>query len=299
MNSIGCEVPALSRESRMLHRSYLYAPGSRPEVMRKALRSGADAVVFDLEDAVAPPAKAEARDAVVDLLERGHQVGDPDIHVRVNRHDDGYDRTDLRAIVRPGLSAIRLPKAEHPGHIAEVAAQLDSLEAQHGMRVGSVLLYPIVESARGMAAVDRIATVSTRIARFSFGSTDLLADLGIHDETPLSTLAWRSELVLRSRVAMIGAPIDSVHTALSDSEGLRDSTSRGASLGFYGRSVIHPSQLAAVHEIYTPSANILAEAARIVAAADATGGAFRIEGQFVDAAVVARARAVLNQGSTR
>lgn len=282
-----------------LHRSYLYAPGSRPEVMRKGLQAGADAVILDLEDAVAPDAKAAARVEVATVLDdiaAGGTGVTGGVHVRVNRDGDGYRSDDLDAAVRPGLDALRLPKVESADAVAAVAAHLDDLERARGLPAGHVRLYPTVESAQGIAVVPAVAT-APRVARFAFGTSDLLADLGIADETPWSTLYLRSELVLHSRLAGIGPPVDSVHTDLDDGAGLCDSARYAASLGFHGKSLIHPRQLAVVHQVFTPSGPALERARRIVAAlreAEAAGcGAVTLDGEFVDAAIVARARALL------
>ncbi len=282
-----------------LHRSYLYAPGSRPDLMRKALRAGADAVVLDLEDAVAPDRKVEARAEVLFVLD---EVNDnrhyrSDIHVRVNRDGDGYSLEDIEAVLRPGLRGIRLPKVEHADAVGEVAARLDDLERDRGLPTGHVWLYPTVESARGVAVLSGVAA-GPRVARLAIGVTDLLADLSISTETRWSLLHLRSELVLQSRLAGVGPPIDGVHTDLTDEKGLRESAQHAASLGFHGKSVIHPRQLPAVHEVFTPTEEAIARAERIVAAlrnAETGGdGAVSIDGEFVDAAVAARARAVLD-----
>ncbi|HSK21784.1 MAG TPA: CoA ester lyase [Egicoccus sp.] len=292
-----------SADPPALHRSYLYAPGSRPDVMRKALRAGADAVILDLEDAVAPDAKDTARAEVAALLDEiataahGGDAGGPSaVHVRINRDGGGYHAGDLDAVVRPGLDALRLPKVEAADAVAEVAVRIDTLERERGLPAGHVWLYPTIESARGMAVLDEVAALD-RVARFAFGTSDLLADLGIADETRWSTLYLRSALVLRSRLAGIGPPVDSVHTDLDDVDGLREAARHAASLGFHGKSVIHPRQLAAVHDVFTPSDAAIARARRIVAALDdataAGRGAVTLDGEFVDAAVVARASALL------
>lgn len=289
-----------SAEIPRLHRSYLYAPGSRPDVMRKALKAGADAVVLDLEDAVAADAKPEARSHVAALLDDRAAVAaaSGDVHVRINRDGGGYSRDDLDAVVHDGLDAVRLPKVEHPDAVADVAALLDQLERDRSLRVGQVALYPTVESARGLEVVADVAAASTRVVRFAFGSTDLLADLGIAEETRWSTLHLRSELVLRSRIAEVGPPIDSVHTRLDDEDGLLAAARHAASLGFHGKSLIHPRQIATAHRVFTPSNADIARAERIVAALheaeEAGRGAVTLDGEFVDAAVVARARALLD-----
>ena len=297
----------MSSADRTLHRSYLYAPGSSPTIMRKALAAGADAVILDLEDAVAPDAKAEARDHVaLALTERagaGDPTGGPDVHARINRWGNGYLDADLEAVVRPGLDGLRLPKVESPDAVAAVAARLDDLERANCLEPGAIRLYLTVESALGVVGIAESIAASPRVARVAIGTADLLADLGASGDDDLATLHVRSELVLRSRVAGIGPPIDSVHTDLDDDAGLRAGARRARALGFHGKSVIHPRQLDAVHEVFTPTAEEFERAELIVAemeAAEQDGrGAVRLGGTFVDPAIAARARALLSLRSSR
>lgn len=289
--------------SARLHRSYLYAPGTSQHVMHKALASEADAVVCDLEDAVAPERKADARAAVAAVIAAYRDAERPELHVRVNRGPHGYDLDDLRAVVRPGLDALRLPKVERRAEVAAVAALLDELEPAAGLTPGSIPLYLTVESAAGVLALADILTCSDRIARVGFGAADLLADIGATGDEDLATLHARSQVVLVSRACNVGPPIDSVHTNLDDDEGLWRSARRARSLGFFGKSVIHPRQLETVHAAFTHSAEELAWAERVIAAleqAEREGrGASALQGAFIDAAVAARARGVLAQRTGR
>jgi citrate lyase subunit beta / citryl-CoA lyase len=299
-----------------LHRSYLYAPGSEPRVMRKALEAGADAVILDLEDAVAPSRKADARAALADLLD---ELGDhgtspsrpgdtapqpetapptrPAVHVRINRDGHGYALADLEAAVRRGVDAIRLPKAESAVAVREVADTIGRLERERHLLAGRIRIYPTVESALGAVSIADVLTATPRVVRAAIGTADLLADLGAHGDDDLATLHVRSHLVLASRVAGVGPPIDSVHTDLDDLTSLRAAAQRARSLGFFGKSAIHPRQLEAINAVFTPSEAEFARAERVVAAlddADQRGsGALEVDGEFVDAAVVARARALL------
>jgi citrate lyase subunit beta / citryl-CoA lyase len=289
----------VSSAEHPLHRSYLYAPGSAPRVLRKALAAGPDAVVFDLEDAVAPDAKDDARREVVRVLDEvaaGGSAG-PDVHVRINRDGDGYHAADLDAAVRPGLEALRLPKAESAEMVAAVGDQLAALEAERGIAPGRIGLYLLVESALGAVRLADLAAADPRVQRLVIGGQDLLADLGADGDDDLATLHVRSEMVLHSRAAGIGPPIDGVFPALDDEDGLRASSLRARSLGFFGRSVLHPRQLAVVHDVFTPSDEELADARRLVAALDAAetsgSGALQVDGEFVDLAVARRARALL------
>ena len=289
---------ALSADPR-LHRSYLYAPGSNPDVMDKALAAGADAVVLDLEDSVASSAKAAARESVSALLGRlgGPDRRGSDIHVRINVTDGAPDHEDLELVVQPGLAAIRVPKVESGDLVTAVAEALDQLEAAAGIPVGSIGIYPTIESALGVVQLAEICCASHRIVRCALGASDLLADLGASGDDATATLYARSALVVHSRAAGIGPPVDSVHTDLGDDRGLRAAATRARSLGFNGKSVIHPRQLATVHEVFTPDADQLESARRIVAASgDATErgvGATRLGDTFIDPAIVARARALL------
>ena len=279
--------------------------------MRRAIVAGADAVVLDLEDAVANAVKGDARVEVAALLEERVVEGQvlseartdaPDIHVRVNRQGPAYDPRDLDAIVRPGLQAIRLPKAESPEAIVAVANALAERERAAGLPVGSIGLYPTIESAAGAVRIAELAVASQRVVRFALGTADLLADLGAHGDDDLATLHIRSQLVLHSRAAGIGPPVDSVFTNLDDPGGLRRQAVRARALGFHGKSVIHPRQLGPVHEVFTPSEDDVAHAERVLAALDGADadhrGAIAVDGTFVDTAVARRARAVLRLRSS-
>jgi citrate lyase subunit beta / citryl-CoA lyase len=269
-------------------RSHLYVPGSDRAMMEKALRAGADAVVLDLEDAVAPEAKAAARRDVAAVIAGGSP--ECELHVRVNR---GPDLDDVAAVTRPGLTGLRVPKVGPPQELHALAAALDELEARAGMAPGTVLLYPIVETAAAVLDARELAA-APRVARLAFGATDFLADIaapGAADGP--GTLAARGMLVLASRAAGIGAPIDSVHTQIEDEEGLVRGARAARELGFFGKSIIHPRQIAPVHAVFTPSADELAEARRVVEHAEDAGAASALDGQFVDPAVVARARRLL------
>ena len=293
-------------------RSYLYAPGSRPDVLRKALRAGADAVILDLEDAVVPGEKVTARRHVADLLaeladglgaelaaERtAERAGRPpcQVHVRINRTDTGFDLDDLRAVVGPALTALRLPKVESADQVRFLAEVLSERESRAGLAAGSVGLYPVVESARGVFAAGSIAA-APRVIRLGLGVADLLADVGARGDGGSLTDHARAHLVLAGRAAGAGAPVDSVFTDLHDTDGLRRQATAARDLGFSGKSVLHPRQVPVVNEVFAPGAEELAEARAVLAAAELAArrgvGALTVDGRFVDEAVVARARALI------
>lgn len=279
-------------------RTYLYAPGSSPRVLAKVLDAGADAVILDLEDAVAGGHKAAARAAVAALVAERAAGAPCEVHVRVNRSAHGYDDEDLRAVVAPGLTGVRLPKAEQPDEVRDCDELLSALEQAAGMAAGSVALYPTVESAAGVLCAGDLAGASARVSRLGLGALDLLADLGARGpgDGP-ATLFARSSLVLASRAAGIGAPVDGVHPDLEDLDGLRRAAIWARDLGFFGKSALHPRQLPVIAEVFTPTAEEVERARRVVAAAESAEregrAALVVDGGFVDPPVVLRARDVL------
>jgi citrate lyase subunit beta / citryl-CoA lyase len=272
-------------------RSYLYAPGSNPGVMAKALAADADAVILDLEDSVAPQDKLAAREQVAAAIAHAGTAGHGELHVRINRGPDGPDLDDLAAATVPGLTGVRLPKVGSADEVRVVAAALDGLERSTGMVPGTVLLYLSIETAAAALAAAELAS-APRVARLVFGATDFLADIASLGATDgPATVVARGMLVLASRAAGIGAPVDCVHTALDDEPGLRRSARSARELGFFGKSVIHPRQITAVHDVFTPSGAELSAARRVLDHVATHGdGASALDGQLIDAAVVARAR---------
>lgn len=280
----------------MLHRSYLYASGARPELFAKAVGSGADAVILDLEDSVRAPDKAAARGRVARFVAASAASARCAVQVRVNRRPGGYDPDDVAAVVAPGLDALRLPKAESADELCDLGELLDTAERSAGVAPGAIGLYPTIESARGALNAAAIAGAGPRVRRIGFGAADFLADIGAWQSAgeQTATLHARSALVLVSRAAGIGPPIDSVHTDVHDDEGLRASATFARDLGFFGKSVVHPRQIRPVHDVFTPAQADVERAGRIVTAYSGSGeGAMLLDGELLDEAVVLRARAVL------
>jgi citrate lyase subunit beta/citryl-CoA lyase len=271
--------------------------------MEKALAAGADAVILDLEDSVAAADKLAAREQVAAVIAGMGRVGGPaEVHVRVNHGPDGPDLDDVAAVTAPGLTGIRLPKIASAAEVRSVASALDGLERSAGMDPGTVWLYLSIEAAAAALAASELAA-APRVARLVFGATDFLADIASPGTTDgPATAPARGMLVLASRAAGIGAPVDCVHTALDDLDGLVRSARAARELGFFGKSVIHPRQIAAVHEVFTPTGDELAAARRVLDHAEAHGdGATALDGELIDAAVIARARRLvaMTEGSDR
>ncbi|CAL9635118.1 (3S)-malyl-CoA thioesterase [Streptomyces sp. enrichment culture] len=265
--------------------TWLYAPGDRPHVVAKALTSGADVVVIDLEDAVAPDRKAYARAATAELL-----AGPPavPVHVRVNTLDGPWGEQDIAALApAPGLCGLRLPKITAPSEVTHVAH-----------RAASADLYVLLETALAVERAYAIASAHPNLRGIALGEADLQADLGMRDDTGLD---WpRSRLVVAARAAGLPPPPQSVHPDTRDLDGLAASCAHGRALGFLGRAAIHPRQLPVIERAFLPTEADIERAETILKAAAAEQGAQALpDGRFVDAAVVTAARHTLSLARRR
>jgi len=262
-------------------RSYLFVPGDRPERFAKACASGAHAVIVDLEDAVAPENKAAARAAVAAWLHPDHPV-----IVRINAADTEWFREDCALAGRPGVAGLLLPKAERLEDIAALRA------------AGAPMVLPLIETAAGYDQARTLAGAAG-VQRLVFGSIDFQLDLGITGEDE-ALLAFRSGLVLASRLAGIAAPVDGVSTALDDPARLAADAARARQLGFGGKLCIHPKQVQGVNAAFSPSEAEVSWAKRVLeAAGSANGAAIAVDGKMVDRPVLLRARAILDEAGSR
>jgi len=263
-------------------RSALFVPADRPERLPKALASGADAVIVDLEDAVQDGAKEAARQTLAGFLEAHAGAC---VVVRVNAADTSYFDDDLALCARsPGVAAIMLPKADSAAVVAHAAAS-------------GKPLWPLVESARAVLALPELARAEG-VARLAFGSVDFALDLGLDAATPAGRAMLddvRHRLVLHARAAGLAAPLDGVHLRLDDIAGLRAEAARARGAGMGGMLCVHPLQVPVVNETFQPSGEDLQWARRVVQAASGERGAFKLDGRMVDAPVIRRARAILDR----
>jgi citrate lyase subunit beta / citryl-CoA lyase len=267
--------------STMLPRSYLFVPGNRPERFEKAHAAGADAVILDLEDAVQPDEKPAARAAVLTAANAARPAW-----VRINGSDTRWFADDIAALAgHPGIAGVVLPKAETQEPVSAVLA--------HAHAALSVL--PIVETARGFANL-AVLCAASRVSRIVFGTLDFQIDLGIDGDGEELHL-FRSQIVLASRLAGIGAPVDGVSTTLDDATVIEADARRGRRFGFGGKLCIHPKQIDAVHRAYAWSDADQAWAARVLQAVEASkGAAVAVDGKMVDLPVILKARRILGQG---
>ncbi|WP_259460873.1 CoA ester lyase [Paraburkholderia sp. BL23I1N1] len=257
--------------------SFLFVPGSRPDRFDRALLSGADTVIIDLEDAVEPAAKEAAREHIANWVSRRHPV-----LVRINGRATPWFEQDAKLGALDGVAGIVLPKAEQA---ADIAATVSIARRR-------VPVFPLVESALGMWSALEIAKAPF-VKRLMFGTLDFIAEMGMDDDgEPLNQ--YRAQLALISRVAGIETPIDGVTPDIHDSGRLERDALNGKRQGFGAKLCIHPKQIEAVHRCYRPSEQELQWAARVVEAAAASqAGAITLDGKMIDRPVLLRAQQLL------
>jgi citrate lyase subunit beta/citryl-CoA lyase len=278
-----------------LFRTMLFAPGNHDRRVQKALSLGADCVILDLEDAVAVAEKEASREQVVAALAAPRR---PAGYVRVNAYDTPFCYGDLLAVVRPGVDGIVLPKVESPAQLQSVDWLVAQLERERALSPGGIDILPIIETGRGLAAVESIAAADTRVRRLSFGAGDFTLDMGMRWTLEESELDYaRSRVVTASRAAGLESPVDTVFIHLAESEALVRSAERAKTLGFQGKLCIHPAQIDPVNAVFSPADAEVEKARRYVAAFEAaeTQGlaSIQVDGYFIDYPIVELARRTL------
>ena len=281
-----------------LRRSLLFVPGTTPERIAKAAALPADGVILDLEDAVPPGQKAQAREWVVAALRRV-DFGDRERVVRVNPLPTAEGAADLAAIVPLGPDALLLPKLGSLEELRRGDETVARLEAAAGRAPGSIRFHLLIETVAGVLDVLALARGSARNAALLFGAGDLARETRARlVPSRASELHALSQVLLAARAAGLDA-IDTPYFDLQNAVGLTAHARFAADLGYDGKALIHPSQIAVTNRAFTPSPEAVAEAQRILSAYDAAQaggtGALVVDGQFVDAVHVATARETLTR----
>ena len=280
-------------------RSLLFVPGDSERKFEKAAQCGADALILDLEDSVAPPQKTAARAFVASLIDRGDRR-EWSFFVRFNALDTGLTLDDLIAVVRPGLDALMIPKTNGAADVERIAHYLDALEARAGMPVGSVkLMIVATETAKAMFALGSYAPAHPRLVGLTWGGEDLAAALGAsaNREDGLWTFPYqvaRAQCLFAASAAEVAA-IDTVFVDFRDADGFERDCRRSRRDGFTGRMAIHPGQVSAINCCYAPSEAEIEHARKIVAAFEANPGAgtLGIDGKMVDIPHLKASRKIL------
>lgn len=279
-------------------RALLYMPGDDLRKIRKATTLRVDCACLDMEDGVALNRKAEARATIAEAL-CTLDFGATERLARINRVGSGLEDADLQAVLPAHPDGIVIPKVEFAEQIQWVSMQVAQAEHAGGLPDGSILLIAMVETARGIVNLPQIASASERLQGLIFGAEDLAGDIG----ATRSPQAWevfyaRSAIVTHAAAFGLQA-IDMVYVDFNDAHGLRQEAEAGARLGFTGKQIIHPNQVAPTQEAFTPDEAAIQNALRIMRAFDehqkAGVGAFALDGKMVDAPILKAAQRVLDR----
>jgi len=285
-------------------RSLMFVPGHRPRMVQRALGLGEfapsalDVAILDLEDGVPPDEKDRARAAIAAVLAQSSSAGGPARYVRVNR-DAGARDADLAAVLRAGLDGIVAPKIDEPAEVERLSRDLDEREDAAGIARGSIRIVPSIESARGLLHAPAVAASSDRVIALLFGAEDFARDLGLPPEREgeAAELLYARSAVVVAAVAARRQALDGIWPDVTDDDGLRRDAVQARRLGFTGKSLIHPGQIEAVNEIFSPSAAEVSYARRVVDAFEAArtkgDGAVALDGKLLDQPIVERARRTL------
>ena len=294
-------------QKNVLLRSWMFVPGNRQRMIEKSLGVPVDAIMMDIEDGVAPAEKDVARqqiaaslDQVATRLKSEKQFRTPARFVRINAVGHERCKDDLASIVRQGLEGLVVPKVETPEQVKTVEQLLDRREPEMGLSRGSVRLLPALESPRGLFNAYAIATASPRVIGLLFGAEDFSRELGLplrREGEARDLIYARSALVTAAACAHVQA-VDGVWPDLQDTEGLKTFALQSRRLGFSGMSLIHPAQVDTVNAAFTPTADDVDYARKVLKAFDearARGeGAVAFGGQLLDLPIIDRARQTLD-----
>lgn len=284
---------------RRVRRSLIFVPGSEPRKLAKARVLGADALILDLEDAVAPDRVQEARRLVREFLDTADAGGqERTVRVHGTRTPEFFE--DVRAIVPGRPDAILLPKTNTPQDVLLLDGLLAGYEGQVGLPRGHVRLLPIVETALGLVNAFAIAGASPRVDGLILGHADLALTLGVQERMALQGIIFhaRCQLVVAAKAAGREA-YDIVYLQIQDLDGLRAEALEGLRMGFDGKLLVHPSQIGPVHEVYTPTLEQVEFARRVIEGHEAVlregRAVFTVDGRMIDLPIVDVERKILQR----
>ena len=293
--------PMNGRSSNMyvkdrLRRSMMFVPGNNPGMIRDAHIYGADSIMFDLEDSVAYTEKDSARFLVYNALKTLH-FGTKETVVRINDLSSGLGVQDLEAVVRAGVQVVRLPKTDSAQDVIDCEREIQRIERQAGIPVGTTGMMAAIESANGVLHAAEIAHASDRLIGIALGAEDYVTDLKTTRSDGIELLFARCMILNAARSAGIAA-LDTVYSDVNNEEGFIAEATLIKKLGFDGKSVINPRQIEPLHHVFMPSEKDLNKARAImdaIAEANARGsGVASLKGKMIDKPVVTRARRLLD-----
>ncbi len=280
-------------------RSVFYIPGNKEEMIAKAPKIAADVITLDLEDSVPPAEKEKARELTHKNLKMVAATG-VDVYVRLNNWETGMTNADCEAVVDVGLNAVCLAKCGGPDDVKRLDWKLQEMEQKRGLKPGSIQIQLLIETAKGMMNVYEAAKASTRVNSLIFGAVDYTTDMRVKLVQPNGhEQNWaRARMACAARAAGIIA-IDCPYVAFKDTEGFEKDTQYGRQLGFEGRMLIHPSQIAPSHAIYSPAPERVEWAKAVVKVFEEEGiakgsAAVTLNGHMVDTPVYMNAMKILD-----
>ncbi|MCL4250019.1 MAG: CoA ester lyase [Anaerolineae bacterium] len=283
--------------ARPVHwRALLFMPGDDRRKIEKATGLGVDAIIMDLEDGVALNRKDAARSGIISALNE-LSFGSKACLVRINPVSTPLWQDDLESALSPKLNAIVLPKVEHEAHIEIVSERIAAFEHRHNLPLRTISLLAIIETALGVVNLREIAKADERLSALVFGAEDLAGDIGA-TRTPGGEEVFyaRSAVVLHARAYQLAA-IDTPFVDFHDASGLLVETERALRMGYTGKLAIHPNQVEVIQQTFTPTAEEIRRAQRLIAAHDlqqtAGSGVFAFEGKMVDMPMIRAAQTIL------
>lgn len=279
-----------------LLRSLIFVPGNRANMLERALSFKADVIMVDLEDSVPPGEKATAREVAREWVPKLRQAGQR-VMVRVNSLDTGLTKDELAAVISPDLHGISLGKVETPDDVRDTDRMITAMESAAGMDAGQVKLIPWIENARAVMSAHQLAAASPRIIGIAFGAEDYTDDMGVErTDSGEEVYFARATVAVAARAAEV-ASLDSPFVAFRDPKGLEQDARQGRRLGYTGKFAIHPDQLDGINKVFSPSAEEVDYARKVMDAwdeAESQGrGSADLDGRMIDVPVVKRARNLL------
>jgi len=282
----------------------MFVPGHRQRMIDKALGLDVDAIMLDIEDGVAPNEKDSARKNIADSLARAKAPATPARYVRINAIGHARMNADLEAVVRPGLDGLVCPKVDTSEEVRTVDAILNEKEPSSSLAKGSVKLLIAIESPRGLLNAAAIATSCPRIAGIMFGAEDFGREIGlpaVREGQARDLIYARSSIVIAAASAHVQA-VDGVWVDLNDTQGLLEFAKQSRQLGFSGMSCIHPAQIQAINQTFSPTAEEIDYCQKVLQAfeeANARGdGSIAFGGQLIDRPIVERARRTIEMAKS-
>ncbi len=280
-----------------LRRSRLYVPGNNPKMIPPAGLYGADVISLDLEDAVHPDYKVDARMMVSEALKVVDFGPTVEVTVRINPINTPWGKWDVRQIVCERLDGIYIPKTETPEDVIQVDELVTEMEEKKGLKIGRIKLFATMETAKGILNAKEIALCSGRLEGITIGGEDLTADLGgVRSSDGVAIHTSRQLIVLSAKAAGIQA-IDTVYSDFKDVEGLKKETEMIKKMGFDGKACIHPNQIEVIHDVFNPTQDEIMYAVRVkkaIAEAKKKGsGVIALGRKMVDKPIVIKAEKIL------